>query len=187
MVSGEYDKNRRRNLIVDRKFQIRFLVLPMLSVTLNTILFFCILWLSIRFLGHGQPSSYIWLILVLCAGLLIVNFALVIYLGLIASNRYAGPLYRLKKSIDDLIKGSYGKTILFRDSDMECRLDKIYNDLSATLKERVEQDLTFADQLITKLKSTPSDSSAKINGQLDMVIDELERFKQAKLNNLNIQ
>lgn len=183
-------KNRRRSLIVDRKVQVHFLALPVLSVILNTILFSCILWYAVKFLtediSKAQVTPYI-IIMVLSCALLMVNFGLVIYLGLIASNHFVGPLYRLRKSIDELIEGSYGKKITFRESDVQFRLAQVYNELSSALHARVEKDMEFTDQLKEKIRHISSEAPGKITSQLREIELELDSYKKLKSQYLNMQ
>lgn len=178
------NNNRRRGIIVDKKIQMRYLVLPILGVLMTSVFFLGIL-LHVMGLVSSRVDSMVtssyFTIIVLALIVVVANLLIVVYLGLVASNHFIGPLYRLKKSIDGLVKGSYGQKISFRENDLKFRLAQVYNELSSTLEERVEEDLVFIDTIKRRIRDASVGLKGDVANQLKEMDMELESFRKTKM------
>ena len=183
MTEPKTKKKRRTLWLIDKDIQMKFMALLTIIVLINSILFLGVVWytmnLSSNSVSDVQVSQHI-IVLLICFAIVVINLGFVIYLGLITSHRFMGPLYRLKKSIDELVKGSYGGNISFREKDMKFRLANVYNELSSALEQRVAEDIFFAD----KLKQTIRERSNEISGKTPTFLKEMEleidNFKKSK-------
>ena len=183
MTETKNKKKRRTLWLVDKDIQMKFMALLTIIVLINSILFLGVVWYTLNLsetsISEAQVSQHI-TVLLICFAIVIVNLGFVIYLGLVTSHRFMGPLYRLKKSIDELVKGSYGGNISFREKDLKFRLANVYNELSSVLEQRVEEDIFFAD----KLKQTIREGSSEISGKTPVFLKEIEleidNFKKTK-------
>ncbi len=175
--------NRRRGIIVDKKIQMRYLVLPILGVLINSVFFLGILLYLMGLVSSNvdsMGSSLYFTIVVFSLTVVVANLSIVVYLGLVASNHFIGPLYRLKKSIDGLVKGSYGQKISFRENDLKFRLAQVYNELSSTLEERVEEDLVFIDSIKRRVRNASAGLKGDVANQLKEMDMELDSFRKTK-------
>jgi len=175
--------NQRKRLLIDKEFQLKYIFIPVLSIILNSIFFLCVIWFIINNLLQEikeiEISSYTYIIALILA-IIAINLGTALYFGLLASNHFVGPLFRLKKSINSLIDGSYGNKISFREGDFKFRLAQVYNDLSLALHQRVEDDLAFADKLKDKIRSINVESAGKLPIQLKELELEIDNFKKIK-------
>ncbi len=172
--------NRRRGIIIDKKIQLRYLVLPVLGVMLSSAFFLVILLYLMGLISDYTGGVSYFYIVSLVLVVILANLSIVVYLGLVASNHFIGPLYRLKKSIDALVKGSYGQKISFRENDLKFRLAQVYNELSGTLESRVEEDLIFIDDIKRKIRNLSAGLKGDVANQLKEIDLELERFRKTK-------
>jgi|GEM_PF-3167153 hypothetical protein len=182
-------QNRRRKLLFDKKVQVRFLVLPIFATVLNTVFFAAIIWYAVHALPEesSQILSPYYVIIASCIVVFIINLIIIGYLSLISSNRFIGPLYRLRKSIDELVKGSYGGKLAFRNSDFQYRLAQVYNDLAQALRERVSEDIEFGNSLSEKLKTLSESDSKDQPKQLSVISAEIDQFQKRKTRYLDIE
>lgn len=184
----EQKNNRRRKLIIEKRLQIRFLGIPLLAVVLNTIFFLSIIIYAVIKVPQIETEQLSPYYIIIASSVLVfcINTAIIAYLSLIASNRFIGPLYRLRKSIDALIQGNYGGKIQFRSHDFQYRLAQVYNDLSHTLKERVHGDIDFIDGVLEKLASLePVQGETK--EAVALIKADLGAYRKQKLSSLEIE
>jgi len=174
--------NSRRRIIIDKKIQMRYLVLPLFGVLINSLFFLGILLYVMDTVSSNADymGSSLYFTIIAVVFVTVVNISIVGYLGLVASNHFIGPLYRLKKSIDVLVKGSYGQKISFRENDLKFRLAQVYNELSSTLEERVEEDLEFIDTIKRRIRNASVGLKGDVANQLKEMDMELESYRKTK-------
>jgi len=107
---------------------------------------------------------------------------LIFILGLLASHKLAGPVYRIEKAIYDISKGNLSSKIKLRKGDELWDLAEVVN----TMVENLNNNVTVNKETILKLQkdmdeirkviSSPTCDSAKIKSSLDKV--------QLKINEL---
>ena len=120
----------RRVLLVDRKFQLTFLLyatgLAIVGIVFNSFL------QGLRQAGlecvpregSGGPAMAPYLIGLFIA---LATFVIVAFVGLIISNRMAGPLYRLRHHMNNVASGGEIQDIKFRDNDFFNDIAREYN------------------------------------------------------------
>ncbi len=180
---------KKRRLLIDKEFQFKYMFLPVLSVIVNSIFFLCVIWFIVNNLSQNtkeiEMSSYVYILSMILA-IIVINIGTSLYFGLQASNQFVGPLFRLKKSINSLIDGTYGNKISFREGDFKFRLAQVYNDLSIALQQRVEDDISFADKLKDKIRNINIESTNKLPialKELELEIDNFKKIKSQYLDN----
>lgn len=141
----DYPKNRRKKYLINKRFQLNFMAY-MIGMTMLAILFFYagkefFFW---KFFHMGKEMglspnhiSYVFMeqqkalldILFIYSSLL--TFVVLFFVGLRVSNRVAGPLYSLRKHMDEMAEGTLEKEIHFRKKDyfqeLAISFNRIYN------------------------------------------------------------
>ena len=117
---------RRRRYLVEKKFQLKFA--GMILLFMFAVALFCSLtiyyntWMLLGDkLANVYPQGRLAGILkqanfVLFIRLLLIT-PLVGVLAIVLSHRIAGPIYRIKKTLDEVTKGDYSKRLYLRNTD----------------------------------------------------------------------
>ncbi len=179
-------QNKRSRLrLIDKEVQMKYLSLLIIVVLLTGIIFSGITFYTTSKAAQtmAEPLPFATLIPILFLAF-VVCIGITIYVGLLTSHRFMGPLFRLKKSIDELVKGSYGGKISFRENDMKFRLAQVYNELSSALQQRVHDDLAFIDSIKEKIRALNTDVSGAGAKRLKEIELELDAFKKQKTHYL---
>ncbi len=128
--------SQRRLLVIDPKLQFRYLILPLLVATTTAACLFALFVLQsdqIRWAVRDDPGlqdeiGRQQLLTALAVGaVLLGHVTLVVWLGLIASHRVAGPLYRLKQAMKQVAAGDMGVRIRLRRKDQLTDVADIFN------------------------------------------------------------
>jgi len=161
-------KNQRSTLIVDKSFQYS-LIIPVVTMAVlatNSVL------LAIFFLIGSEFSArlqtFIWLVAVIEVLFIVVA----IFHGARASNRIAGPIYRLKKVMRMLADGDLNCRIRLRKHDHLQDLAGEINDMLRLMDARV-QALQVATNTI---REQAGKQQAGDDNHLDTALLELERL-----------
>ena len=141
-------KNRRRQYLVNRKIQLQFTLLLIVQIAIPTIILGSFIYIINKMylsciqklIGTSVISDpYVQSILnisVLGIGIfLIVSTMLLVFLGIRFTHHIAGPLFKLEKSMEKLLKGESIKPLHFRKSDI---IDNIADDFNA-IAEKMNQ------------------------------------------------
>ena len=138
---------RRRRYLVERKFQLRFA--GMILLFMFAVALFCSLtiyyntWMLLgEKLANVYPQGRLAGILkqanfVLFKRLLLIT-PLVGILAIVLSHRIAGPIFRIKKTLDEVIKGDYGKRLYLRNTDELKDVAESINSLVELLEKKKE-------------------------------------------------
>jgi methyl-accepting chemotaxis protein len=79
-----------------------------------------------------------WIFIVTC-GVLVVVAAMFI------THRFAGPLYRFERSLEEMTKGNFNFEITLRSKDEAKELAKLLNEFNTTLSSRLREARDLAD------------------------------------------
>ncbi len=175
--------NRRRRLIVDKAFQYRLIGLLLAIWGANSLFFSIILYYFyqghiLRFY-HLVPRSG--LVPLLSAPVLfsvaigfILSFGMVLVgiIGVYLSNQIAGPLYRVKLSLNRVREGNVNFEIQFRDRDFLEDFPGYFNGMLESLKQQGGSDVEALNAIEESL-SEPQKSRA--------LIRELRQKKQTQI------
>jgi hypothetical protein len=128
----------RRIKVIDGRLQYRIIAIALTIVVAGLLLFagLTVLFLLLAGPGRGMPSREL-LLQVLPPLLLndIAIMALIIVVGIVATNRIAGPVYRIQRDIDEALSGARGVRVRLRGQDAFGELAEKVNQLL----ERVDQ------------------------------------------------
>ena len=128
-------KKRRRRLFVDRQVQgslvVRFICYWLLFLTTVGQLFFCSSFISVL-----RPEISFYISLVVMTNILLCP--MVVYDLLRFTNRFAGPMYRLKGAMKQLADGNHVEPISLREGDF---WQEYANDFNRVLR-RLQNDAT---------------------------------------------
>jgi len=147
--------NRRRTLIVEPRFQFRYLVLPTLVTVTTGACLFALFYLQGEFLWAVEADEAaraeiraVRLQAAIAAGAIILaHIALVVWLGLVASHRVAGPVYRFMKTMKAVSSVRPPLRVTLRERDQ--------------LKEMAHEFNAMMERLA--VEGTPNDESQVAN------------------------
>lgn len=128
---------RRRQILVDPKFQLQYLKLGVLMALMVAVVLFGVVLILMR--AQGIPDDVKQVILKLSIGMVgvLVIYSLIIgLLNVVMTHRVSGAARKLHGFILQLIEGAYGEHVGLRDSDYLQNLAAALNDLSDALQER---------------------------------------------------
>ncbi len=141
-------KIKRRKYLVSHKFQLRFagvillFMVAIASVSALTIYYYIWMLLGDK-LANVYPQARLAGILRSANIKLILNMLLispfVVLASIILSHRIAGPVYRLKKTLKEVINGNYSQRIHLRKKDELKDLASTINSVINELEKKEEQ------------------------------------------------
>jgi methyl-accepting chemotaxis protein len=149
---------RRRRLLVDKPFQYRLLKLVTALWLSQTLFFTLVIYYFyqghiLRFY-HLVPRRAVEPLLSLAslfsaavAGVALFSLVMALVVGIYLSHQIAGPLYRLRLSLQRVAQGDYGFEIRFREKDFLEDLPADFNRLVEALRQREEADLAGLDEV----------------------------------------
>jgi methyl-accepting chemotaxis protein len=158
---------RKRMIVVNRDLQLRYTGAAVLVGTLTTLLttFFILLPLytfKILVIPRFLPLPF----LILIAMALLMNILAVFVLGLMLTNRIAGPLYSLVRAMRQTGRGDFNSHLTVRSNDDLKFVIRHFNDMSAGLHRMTKDDIESVDKLMAsindlhnRLGSDPSQQS----------------------------
>lgn len=190
---------KRKQYLVAKKFQLKYIGLILLLVFLTGILCsYVVYYTSMLLLGDKLANVYPQGRLIsivnmvnsrILLSLLLVT-PLVVVIGIYASHRIAGPIYRIEKFLNDMASGELSERLTLRRNDelvsLADGINRVGESLKVTIKQGREHLITTAvslDALRKVAQSKSIDRSAlentieKIGDGLDKVNKELAKYK----------
>lgn len=134
---------RRTRLFIARKFQIRYITLIMVlmfaTVLITGYMVYVTTWTMFgEKLAEVYPQGLLFDIAKKVNMVLLLRFVflspIVVLIGLVLSNRIAGPLYRINRFIQKISRGNYNNHLELRRGDELQDLSRMLNHLSSRLK-----------------------------------------------------
>lgn len=142
----------KRMIVVNRDLQLRYTGAAVLVGTLTTMLttFFILLPLYV-FKILVIPRFLPWPILLVMVLALVMNIFSVFILGLIMTNRIAGPLYALIRAMRQTGRGDFNAHLRVRATDDLKYVIRHFNDMTAALSRLTRDDIDSIDGLLIEL------------------------------------
>ena len=139
----------KRMIVINRDLQLRYTGAAVLVGTMTTVLttFFILLPLYV-FKILVIPRFLPWPILLVMGLALVMNIFSVFILGLIMTNRIAGPLYALIRAMRQIGRGDFNAHLGVRSTDDLKYVIRHFNDMTASLSRMTKDDLEALDVLI---------------------------------------
>lgn len=72
-------------------------------------------------------------VILLLAALQVIFLAITFLISIFLSHRIAGPLYKLRKSLEEITKGNFDARITFRKNDHFTELQDTFNEMAEQL------------------------------------------------------
>ena len=140
---------RKRMIVVNRDLQLRYTGAAVLVGSMTTLLttFFILLPLytfKILVIPRFLPAPF----LVMIAMALLMNILAVFVLGLMLTNRIAGPLYSLVRAMRQTARGDFNSHLTVRSNDDLKFVIRHFNDMSAGLHRMTREDVESIDALL---------------------------------------
>jgi len=156
----------RRQILVDRSFQLSFLRL-WLGVGLGLIVLSAVFYLLARQLLGSRQMDPIILRVILGMGAFILLFsALMGTLSVALAHRVAGAAYRLEKTLDRMLEGELGEPVALRKGDYLTRVAERIG----RLQERLRRDRTTVEQIVTTLTALRAGLAVSEQATVDQLI-----------------
>ncbi|MBD3426147.1 MAG: HAMP domain-containing protein [Candidatus Omnitrophica bacterium] len=183
---------KRTRLFIARRFQIRYISLILVFMFSTAIVTGYMVYVT-TWVMFGEKLAAVYpqgllldivkkVNMVLLLRLLLLT-PLVILIGLILSNRIAGPIYRIKRFLRHIAAGNYGESLKLREKDelqdVADSINHLVSRLSSEQKrrrERVNKLKSRTGELKNLLVSGECDKE-RILAQLDQISEELDRFQ----------
>ncbi len=139
---------KSRMIVVNRDLQLRYTGAAVLVGTMTTVLtsFFILLPLYV-FKILVIPRFLPWPILLVMGLALVMNIFSVFILGLIMTNRIAGPLYALIRAMRMTGRGDLTAHLGVRSTDDLKYVVRHFNDMTASLSRMTKEDIEIVDTL----------------------------------------
>lgn len=178
---------------IKKRYQLRFVThfcgIMLAAVTLAIIIFYLY---TDKELGSTYYQSLftlqglrnnIWSAMIFTGGIVIIFSTLaVLIITLIGSNKVAGPVYRLEKSLESIGNGDLSVKTRFREHDAIKRLADDLNSATEGLNTKISiinRNLTEIKKEAERLRTAPNQSSAVILEKIRLLKKDLSDFKTA--------
>ena len=139
---------RRKQYLVNKRLQLQFAFFLTLQVAIPILLLGASLFIinklyltSIQMVvgNNVLPDSHIQEVLLFSVlsvlALLVISGILLVYISIRFTHHIAGPIYKLEKTVDNLVKGHKAESIKFRKTDFICGLADKFNILIEELNK----------------------------------------------------
>lgn len=140
---GAHPPYVRRQYLVDRGFQIRFVARIFAAVLavgiISSLLSTSLLWTSMYRPELGSTTLLVGCLVAVSVTLLIeliLAIPIVFFLGIKQSHRIVGPMHRITRTLEAIGKGDFSQRITLRDGDTLEGLAKAINKMAETLQRR---------------------------------------------------
>ncbi len=133
-------KNQRRRILIEPPFQMKLALVGSVIVA-TEVLIACVIMMSVAMTSIWIPAGdhivvfykFVMVIALVLAGITILNIYLTVWL----SHRIAGPIYRLKQSMQQAGSGDLSVLIKFRENDELQDLKNEFNNMISSIRDRV--------------------------------------------------
>ncbi|MDK9708660.1 MAG: methyl-accepting chemotaxis protein [Desulforhopalus sp.] len=154
---------KRRNFFIKKDFQGKLILGYFLFVTAGCLFFLFLLGLfsadslTILYDNHdlqlgNTPIMLLKKTLAAHWVFIVVGSALLVVAAMFLTHRIAGPLFRLEKTLDSMLKGKLDDTIFLRTNDEGKDLAKKINEFNANLSLSVKNLQTNSDAIVELLE-----------------------------------
>lgn len=182
----------RKHYFIKKGLQTRFIGTVLLIVALVMVVIFCNLYFFGMFLTQDSEHSSVYadsfeklktdLSTKLMGRLIllgVVNVIIVILISLFFSHQIAGPVYKLEKTLNQIIEGDVNARFSFRQSDRFDELAVLLNDMKDKYTEAVknakqvnQKSIKILDEAIAKKDTAALSELKEANMQLGNMLNE---------------
>lgn len=182
---------RRRILLINRPFQLRFCV-----YVCAWVLALCFIYPLIvsnlfdyfaRYLAmdpthadigtlFGTRKAVVSLLIVTEAVFMLLTFLLSIFI----SHRIAGPVYKLRKYMDEFSKGNYNRKLFFRKKDYFPELADDFNLMTRSVRERALRENEILATAATRIESAMKTASESAKNELETALISIRKLQEQR-------
>ena len=183
--------HKRRNYLIDREFQIKFILKFCALVAAGGLLFMGILYFSVmqstavsivnsRVMVRSTADLILPILIQTVIVVTIVISLFTILVTLFISHKIAGPLYRFKKVIQELENGDFSSDFKIRNPDQLQELAGAFNSMIKKVREEMgqlkENSLSLKDKLESLSEHEISELKRPILKELKKISEELSKL-----------
>jgi len=161
----ERSKNRRKNYYIDKQFQAKFILkfcsLIVIGSAMSSLIIYAMSTATVTTtfensrLTIKSTADFILPAIALSSGISVILISLTaIIITLFTSHKIAGPLYRLNKDVQELLRGNLKTEFNLRVTDEVKPLAESLNVMASTLRERISTIKDKLDSLELSAKSS---------------------------------
>lgn len=196
---AETVKYRRTRYLVAAKFQLKYVGLILIIVFLtgafcSYVIYYTMMILMGDKLANVYPQGRLISIINMVNMRILLSLLLItplmVIIGIFASHKIAGPIYRIEKFLDSMANGDYSSILILRRNDELIPLANGINHVLGSVKETVKAERLHLAKLADGLDNlkkvaeskplnhlTLNDAINKISDELKEVNKELEKYK----------
>lgn len=135
-------QSKRKTIIIDPDFQVKLAFWGSI-ITLAEVVVGCVIVMLVALtnsnLSNPERVDFFYKLIGIIGGIVLVMTALNFVIGLLFSHRIAGPVYRLKKAMEQVGEGDLSLLIRLRSGDELHELKDAFNDMVSNLRDKVKE------------------------------------------------
>jgi len=175
---------RRKKYLIAKKFQLKYVGMILLLVTLTAVMCSYVIYYTMMItmgdkLANVYPQGRLMSIVNTMNARILVSMLLiaplVVMIGIFASHRIAGPIYRIEKRLVSLVGGDLTAPLTLRRNDELMSLASGINMVTESMKATVKREKAAIGSISTSMENLRRLATAQpINGAaLDQALDKL--------------
>lgn len=188
---AETVKYRRTQYLIAKKFQLKYIGLILFLVLLTGVLCSYVVYYTMM-LGMGDKLANVYPQGRLLAIVNMVNLRmflsmlliapLIVTIGIFASHKIAGPIYRIEKFLDGMAKGDYSSILTLRSNDelmsLASGINRIQDGLKGTIKTEKSclEKAALSLENIRMMVESKTANHAQLKDALDKLTEELRQI-----------
>lgn len=133
-------RSKRRTIMVNPEFQVRLAFWGSI-ITVAEVMVGCVLVMLVALtnsnLSEPEQVNFFYKLIGIIGGVILVMTALNFVIALLFSHRIAGPMYRLRKSMEQVGTGDLSLLIRLRSGDELHELKDSFNDMVSSLRDKI--------------------------------------------------
>jgi len=183
--------HKRRIYLIDREFQVKFILKFCALVAAAGLLFMSILYFSVmqstavsivnsRVVVRSTADLILPILIQTVIVVTIVISLFTIFVTLFISHKIAGPLYRFKKVMQELETGDFSSDFQIRNPDQLQELARAFNSMIKKVREEMgqlkENSVSLKDKLESLSEHEISELKRPILKELKIISEELSKL-----------
>jgi methyl-accepting chemotaxis protein len=173
---------KRRQLIIKKSFQIKYAVIVFLAVTVTAVAVGTDFYISIQgFLKQYLEdipgvSEYIQSMNQIMYGKILVLIVIAVVVSFIVSHKFAGPIFKLEKSMLKVKEGDLTYKMYLRDGDEFTQMADIFNDTVAKFRKAVESDRRLAEDIRSGLEEIKVSDDGNLKERIEELKEKADKI-----------
>jgi methyl-accepting chemotaxis protein len=99
-----------------------------------------------------------------------------VVISFIVSHKFAGPIFKLEKSMDKVKKGDLTHKMYLREGDEFTQLAEIFNELVSEFRESVVLDRKLAKEIKSELEEIEPSLDAETKGKVEAIKEKADKL-----------